>query len=165
MKKSLEPLLATARRRRTLLVRAVQRYWQYKDLKHWGFLIAHVIGFVGYTLVTLYGCFTFGLTLSALNLIRGNALGDGIFAKGDDASPNPLRWLLLALLWLLMALFRQFAGWLGWGSKDTKPGDVLWIMLNAIPLRLAPNTFTAWFAIPTILVALWWGLATFIPAS
>ena len=165
MKKSLERLLATVRRQRTLLIRAVQRLWQYKDLKHWGFLIAHAIGLVGYTSFTVYCCCTIGLTLWGLNFIRGNALGDGIFAKGDAASPNPLRWLLLALLWLLMALFRLFAGWMGWGSKKTKPGDVLFIMLNSIPLRLAPNTFTAWFSIPTIVAALWWGIAMLIPAS
>ena len=165
MKKSLERPLATARQWRTRLVRVVQRLWQHKNFKHWGFLIAHAIGCVGYILFTSYCCCTIGLTLWGLNFIRGNALGDGIFAKGDDASPNPLRWLLLVLLWLLMALFRLFAGWMGWGSKQTKPGDVPWIMLNSIPLRLAPNRFTAWFSIPTIVGALWWGIATFIPAS
>lgn len=164
MKQSLYSLLNRCQRQQTLLIRGIRRYWEYKDLKQLGFLITHAIGFVGYTLFTLYCCFTLGFALWALNLIRGNALGEGIFAKGDDASPNPLRWLLQALLWLLMALFRLFAGWLGWGSEKTKPGDVLWIMLNAIPLHLEPNMFTVWFSIPTILGALWWGLATFIPA-
>ncbi|NEZ65140.1 hypothetical protein D0962_20575 [Leptolyngbyaceae cyanobacterium CCMR0082] len=160
-----ERLLATVRQKQPLVIRTINRYWQYKDLKHLGFLIAHAIGYVGYILFTLSCCFTLGLALWALNFIRRDALGPGIFAKGDESSPNPLRWLLLALLWLLMALFKLFAGWMGWGAEKTKPGDVLWIMLKAIPLRLAPNPFTAWFSIPTILVALWWGLATLIPGS
>ena len=165
MNKNLEHLLHIWRRQRTLLVRATKRHWQYKDLRHWGFLIAHAIGFVGYAIFSVYCCLTLGLALYALNFIRGDALGNGIFAKGDDSTPNPLRWLLLAFLWLLMAMFRLFAGRMGWGSESTKPGDVLWIILKAIPLRLAPNIYTAWFSIPTILGALWWWLATFMPAS
>ena len=148
--------LEQLQRQLMLLHRDVSRLWAHKDFKRLGFLTLHYIGFIGYVLITFYACITFGFALWVGGFIVGDLKSSGLFRKSrEDEFPNVFYWLLCALLYVLMGLYRLFAGFMGWGSKQTKPARVLWVMLHAIPNRLAPNNLTVVLSIPTLLGVAW----------
>lgn len=152
----LKQLQAQLYRQRILLQRDIARLWAHKDYKRLGFLSLHYIGFVGYVLVTFYACFTFGLALWLGGIIHRDVLTSGPFRKGREGElPNVFFWVMRAFLWFLMLLYRIFSGFMGWGFIGSRPEDVLFVMLHAIPDRLPPNKLTACFGIPTLLGAGW----------
>lgn len=164
-KLSLTRLSPMLHKQRVLWQRKLSHLWENKDLKHVGFLTCHYVGFAGYICFTLFACLTLGLLLFQLDLIRKSLFNSGPFAKKDeeetyipDAIPSmfPLHnfwhWVMKGFLWLLLAIFRLFAGFMGWGAKNTTPGSVIVIMLKSIPNHFTPNVRTALWSIPTLAV-------------
>ena len=128
--------------------------WQHRNLGQIWYLTVHCIGVVGYTAFSL----TAAITLMVVFVMASIVVDD--ISKSDAMKPtrgvsmafNPFRVLGWMVIAFFMLLFRIFAGFMGWGAKDSKPMHVPGHIIGSIARHISPNHTTQFFGYLTIVV-------------
>ena len=71
--------------------------------------------------------------------------------KGTSVPFNPLRVLGYGIRFIFMALYRLFAGLMGWGSDGAKPIEIPGYILGSIGGHFKPNYTTQFFGYGTLI--------------
>lgn len=126
---------------------------QHRNLGRAWYLIVHCIGVVGYIGFSVSSATVLFCVFLAASLVVDDV------KKSDSMKPVHGTPKFLNLFWLVgwlvqaffMALYGLFAGFMGWGSRVSKPMHVPGHIIGSIPGHVLPNRTTQFFGYLTII--------------
>lgn len=126
--------------------------WRHRNFGRVWYLIIHCIGVIGYTAIALIAAFHLFLVVVMLSVMDGILLKSEPFksARGSYVQYNPIRWLYLTFRWSVMAVFRLFSGFMGWGSEGATPAEIPGRIFGSIAWQLRPSHRTQIFGYLTL---------------
>lgn len=134
--------------------------WKHKNLrKIWDYSV-HVIGFISYAVISVA---TAAFLFVAFLILRSQSRGMKKVSTGT-MDTGLIGYFFTLLETVVVAVYRIFAGFLGWGGYSGTPMDIPGRIMGAVSKRVTPSQTTMIFGYAT-LVFFGWQLISFITTN